>query len=269
MEYTSGGSSWRKAVRRAAGAFRGRSPQQRRRGWSLGVPLIGLAAGLLFTTSATTAAGTALREDKRPQLTQVIEKKQSETDALNQRVEKLRREVDAVTDQQAGTSGPIAEQLARGNSYRQTAGLTALHGPGLIVRLDDAPHLADGKDPDVASQDALVVHQQDMQAVVNALWAGGAEAMTIMDVRVITTTAIRWAGNTLLLDGRRYSPEFRIAAIGDPARMQAALDASSGVQAFRAAARDYGLGYKVTTEADIAAPAYQGSVELRYATVPE
>ncbi|HCT77796.1 MAG TPA: hypothetical protein DGT23_14635, partial [Micromonosporaceae bacterium] len=76
-------------------------------------------------------------------------------------------------------------------------------------------------------------------------------------------------GNTLLLHGRRYSPEFVIQAIGDPARLRATLDASPGVRAFDEAARIYGLGYSVTNEADIVAPAYRGSVDLRYAKVPE
>ena len=63
-----------------------------------------------------------------------------------------------------------------------------------------------------------------MQAVVNALWAGGAEAMTIMGVRVISTSAVRCVGNTLLLHGRVYSPPFVITAIGDPSAMQQALE---------------------------------------------
>jgi uncharacterized protein YlxW (UPF0749 family) len=231
--------------------------------------MIMLAAGLLFTTSATTAAGTALREDRLPEINQLLEKRQAQVDANTAHAEELRRQVDALTTQLAGGNGPIAEQMLRGESYRKASGFAAVHGPGLTVRLDDAKRLADGSFPDAASQDALVVHQQDVESVVNALWAGGAEAMTIMGRRVISTTAVRCVGNTLLLDGRRYSPEFVISAIGDQARMRAALSASPGVRDFEAAVRDYGLGYQVTDEKDIIAPAYQGSAELRHATVPK
>ena len=73
--------------------------------------------------------------------------------------------------------------------------------------------------------------------MVNALWAGGAEAMVIMDIRVISTSAVRCVGNTLLLHGRVFSPPFEIKAIGDPGRLRAALDADAGVRAFREAAR--------------------------------
>ena len=81
--------------------------------------------------------------------------------------------------------------------------------------------------------------------MVNALWAGGAEAMAIMEVRVISTSAVRCVGNTLLLDGQVYSPPFTVAAIGDPARLQKALDTAEGVRLFRDAADDFGLGYEV------------------------
>ena len=64
-----------------------------------------------------------------------------------------------------------------------------------------APAVGDGG-PNESDNDDLVVHQGDVQAVVNALWAGGAEAMSIMDVRVISTSAVRCVGNTLLLHGR-------------------------------------------------------------------
>jgi uncharacterized protein YlxW (UPF0749 family) len=105
--------------------------------------------------------------------------------------------------------------------------------------------------------------------VVNALWAGQAEAMTIMGERVISTSAVRCVGNTLLLHGKRYSPEFVIRAIGDPVKLRAALDASPAVGEFRDAVRNYGLGYSLTTEADIVAPAYSGPIDLRHAEVPE
>jgi uncharacterized protein YlxW (UPF0749 family) len=266
VEYTSSDSSWRVAVRRAALALR---PRRKDPGWSVGVPVIALLAGFLFTISARTAAGTVLREDRRLELNQLIDRKQADVDALTTEAEKLRAQVDAATNEAGQTDTPIAAQRARANTYLEAAGLTPLRGPGLTVRMDDSAKLANGADLSDASLDQYVIHQQDVEAVVNALWAGGAEAMTIMGVRVINTTAVRCVGNTLLLHGRRYSPVFVIQAIGDPARLRAALEASPGVRAFDEAARIYGLGYSVANEADILAPAYRGSVDLRYAKVPQ
>jgi uncharacterized protein YlxW (UPF0749 family) len=268
VEYTSSGSSWREAVRRGLSALRPR-PFKGRSGWSWGVPMIAIAAGFLFTLSANTAAGTVLREDRRLELGQLIDRKDRDVDALAAQAEALRAEVDAATSELAKTDDPIAQQRARAAAYEQAAGLTPLRGPGVTVRLDDSPKASDGSATSDAAQDQLVIHQQDVQAVVNALWAGGAEAITIMNVRVISTSAVRCVGNTLLLHGRRYSPEFVIQAIGDPARLRGALNSSPGVRAFDEAARIYGLTYSVADESNILAPAYRGSVDLRYAKVPE
>ncbi len=86
--------------------------------------------------------------------------------------------------------------------------------------------IAAGVDPN-----QLVVHQSDLQAVVNALWAGGAEAMSIAGQRVVATSAVRCVGNTLLLNGEVFSPPFRVEAIGPAKAMTAALGQSKGVQA--------------------------------------
>jgi uncharacterized protein YlxW (UPF0749 family) len=269
VEYTPGSSSWARALRRAVGALSPPRPFTRRRGWSIGVPVIAVAAGVLFTATATTANGTSLREDRRPELTQLIEDRREQVAEADQHAAQLRAEVERQTDQLAGPDLDVAGQRARGDSYRADAGLVAVHGPAITVRLDDAPRRADGSRPAGASNDDLVVHQQDVQAVVNALWAGGAEAMSIMGVRVISTSAVRCVGNTLLLHSRVYSPPFVVTAIGNQAVMRRALDASRGVQLFREAAADFGLGYQATDEKDVTVPAYDAANALRYAEVPK
>lgn len=269
MEYTSGGASWRDALRRAGAVLRPRRPESPRSGWRVGVPLIALAAGLLFTTTATTAGGTSLREDRRPELTQLIEKQRQRVLEAEDRAAALRERIAAQTNALAGSDAPIAAQQARADEIRQEAGFTALTGPGVTVELNDAPQLSEITLPDHASNDDLVVHQSDVQAVVNALWAGGAEAMSIMNVRVLSTTAVRCVGNTLLLHGRVYSPPFKITAIGDPVALQRALAAAEGVQKFKDAAVHFQLGYRETVEASVTVPAYDGSSSLRSAEVPE
>jgi uncharacterized protein YlxW (UPF0749 family) len=236
---------------------------RRPRGWSWLTPVVLLLAGLLFTTSATTAKGTDLRDDRRTELSGLIAERKREVADANARTSTLRHEIDDTSRGTAATDQRVADQRARGDAERVAAGLTALRGPGLTVRLDDAPRRADGSRPAGAHPDDLVVHQQDVQAVVNALWAGGAEAMTIMGVRVISTSAVRCVGNTLLLDGRVYSPPFVVTAIGDPDELQTALNASQGVRLFQEAALSFGLGYQVKTENDVVVPAYDGSIALR------
>lgn len=267
MEYTSGAASWQKVLRRIVAGLLPRRPRQRRPGWSIGVPLIAAAAGLLFTTTATTAGGTALREDRRPQLAQLIDDRREQVAASEARAAEIRAEVESQTEALAGTDQPIAEERARAAASREAAGFTALTGTGVIVELDDARRLGDQTLPEGASNDDLVVHQGDVQAVVNALWAGGAEAMSIMDIRVLTTSAVRCVGNTLLLHGRVYSPPFKIVAIGDPAALQQALADSEGVRLFKDAVDDYQLGYRETVST-VTVPAFEDSTALRAAKVP-
>ena len=99
--------------------------------------------------------------------------------------------------------------------------------------------------------------------MVNALWAGGAEAMMIMDQRVLTTSAVRCIGNTLLLQGRTYSPPFVVTAIGDAPAMSAALDVEPGVQLLLQYVDKYKLGYEVKVLDDpVELPAYDGPVRM-------
>ena len=105
------------------------------------------------------------------------------------------------------------------------AGTQAVAGPTVQVTLTDARNVPDVL-PDGISVDDYVVHQQDVQAVVNALWEGGAEAMMLMDQRVISTSAVRCVGNTLILQGRVYSPPYVITAIGNQTDLRASLDAA-------------------------------------------
>ncbi|WBB65687.1 DUF881 domain-containing protein [Micromonospora sp. WMMD812] len=264
MEYTSGAASWQKVLRRAVAGLLPRRARQRRAGWSIGVPLIAAAAGLLFTTTATTAGGTALREDRRPQLNQLIEERREQVAASEERAAALRQDVEERTTALGEQDGPIKAQQDRALATRQSAGFTALTGPGVTVELNDAPRR--DQLPEGVSNDDLVVHQGDVQAVVNALWAGGAEAMSIMNVRVLATSAVRCVGNTLLLHGRVYSPPFKIVAIGDPAAMQKALAESEGVRWFKDAVDHYQLGYRENAST-VTVPAFGDSTALRSAAV--
>ena len=269
MAYPTGAPSWRLVLRRALGGLSPRRRAQRVPGWSAGVPVIALAAGLLFTTSARTADGTALRDDRRPQLAQLIADKRVRLEARERTAAELRAEVDQDTAQLAEVDLPVKEARQRADVLRAPAGFTALHGPGITVILNDSPRRGTDLGPNAPDNDDLVVHQGDVQAVVNALWAGGAEAMSIMDVRVISTSAVRCVGNTLLLHGQVFSPPFKITAIGEPTAMHRALESAEGVQQFRDAVADFGLGYTETVERNVTVRAYDGSSDLRSARAAE
>jgi uncharacterized protein YlxW (UPF0749 family) len=235
------------------------------RRWRALVPAISLLAGVLFATSAETARGTDLRSGRRVELAQLIAAEERKVGDATSRVTRLQGEVDALEGQAATRDQRVAAVREATTPLEKGVGLAPLRGPGLTVILDDAPRGPGGTLPAGARPDDVIVHQQDVQAVVNALWAGGADGLAVMQQRLITTGAVRCVGNTLLLYGRTYSPPFRITAIGDSARLRAALERQPGVRLYRQAVRYFGLGYEVEDEREVTLPGYDGPLRLSFA----
>ncbi|HVE74614.1 MAG TPA: DUF881 domain-containing protein [Mycobacteriales bacterium] len=232
------------------------------------VALTALLAGLLFATSAATAQGTDLRAGRRLQLTELIAGERSAVERQERTAASLRARMSALSAGAAEEDSRVAQERARANALAAAAGLTAVTGPAVTVSLNDAPR-RDRGEPASDNPDDLVVHQQDVQSVVNALWAGGAEAMSIMGERVISTSAVRCVGNTLILHGRVYGPPFVVTAIGDPPRLRRSLDDDPGVRYFRTFVDRFGLGYRVRTQRATTLPAYDGPLELPHVDGPQ
>ncbi|MFC4054787.1 DUF881 domain-containing protein [Actinomadura syzygii] len=238
----------------------------RRPAWRSIIPVLTLLAGTLFAASASTARGTSLREQGRTRMTELIAAEQRRSRQERAEYRRLRHEVDGISRAAGRHDARVKRAQAEADALAARAGLTPLAGPGVGVSLDDAPQ--HGDPPRGARPDDLVVHQADVQAVVNALWAGGARGLQIMDQRVISTSAVRCVGNTLILQGVVYSPPFRITAVGDPGRLRAALGASHEIAVYRKYVRAYGLGYAVRTVERATLPPYTGNVTMKHATVP-
>jgi uncharacterized protein YlxW (UPF0749 family) len=236
----------------------------RTRAGTVGVTIVLVAAGLLFTTSAATARGTQLRSE-RADLADLIAAEDLRVQAQAARVAALDRQVAQEAAANSANSKAIQRLEERAATVINAAGLKPVSGPGLTVTLDDAPR--DVPVPAEAGPDDLVVHQQDVQAVVNALWAGGAEAMMLQDQRVISTSAVRCVGNTLILQGRVYSPPYTITAIGDVQRMTDSLDSSPQIAYYLQYVASLRLGWSVKPAARLDLPAYAGSLTLSHARV--
>lgn len=240
-------------------------PRKRYRAWALLLPVIGLLAGALFSASKDTARGTDLRSSAL-ELPSLIRDHNIVGQQRVREVARLNSEVEALSRAAAPSNERLSALQNEAEALTGPSGTLAVHGPSIAVTLDDSK-LPREKLPANMPLDSLIVHQQDLQGVVNALWRGGAEAMMLMDQRVISTSAVRCVGNTLILQGRVYSPPYTIRAIGDLDRLQAALDREPAVQIYRDYVDAVGLGYEVTTQRDAVFPAYSGAVGLQYAKV--
>ncbi|MBL1096220.1 DUF881 domain-containing protein [Streptomyces coffeae] len=222
-------------------------------------------AGLIFWTSFNTAQGTNIRSDESMlRLSDLIQERSRKNHTLDDSAARMRSEVDALARRGDGSTSAERRKLTE---LEETAGTRKLTGPALTVTLTDAPPNATALIPGVPEPQPndLVIHQQDLQAVVNALWQGGAKGIMVMDQRLIATSAVRCVGNTLILQGRVYSPPYKITAVGDRGKLRTALAASPAIQNYRSYVDAYGLGWKVDQHDTVTLPGYSGTVDLHQA----
>jgi uncharacterized protein YlxW (UPF0749 family) len=222
-------------------------------------------AGLIFFTSFDTARGTDIRQDgSLLKLSDLIQQRSRKNKGLDESNATLRDSVESLAESDDGSTRAEDEKLGR---LEKSAGTRKLTGRAVTVTLNDAPPDATAKLPGYPEPqpDYLVIHQQDLQAVVNALWQGGAQGIKVMDQRLISTSAVRCVGNTLILQGRVYSPPYKITAVGDPDRLKRALAASKAIQTYMVYVNVYGLGWNVTDDGTVTLPGYSGTVDLHYA----
>jgi uncharacterized protein YlxW (UPF0749 family) len=249
----------------AAGVARRRS---RRRGQLLTAAVLavaGLLAGITYHQSAAAAPG---RAQVREALVRDVRDQTAANDDLAAQLAGLRDEVDRARARQLQATAVGQDLLGRLDRAEQAAAVTAVHGPGLLVTLADAPPAADS-DPvgggTASSDHAGDVQDRDLQQVVNALWAAGAEAVSLNGRRLGPTSAIRFAGQAVLVDLHPVTSPYEISAVGDRDAMATAFLNSPEVGFLGVVSETTGLRFEYTREDDLRLPA--GNVpELRSAT---
>jgi uncharacterized protein YlxW (UPF0749 family) len=135
-----------------------------------------------------------------------------------------------------------------------------------VVTLSDAPD--EVYDAATGDKNLLVVHQQDIQAVVNAMWRGGATAVVLEGQRVVTTTGIKCEGSSVVIQGVPYPQPYVIEAVGDVGDLTSSLADDDFLQIYREQSEDPSIdvGWDLAIKDEITAPAYDGLLDLSYAT---
>lgn len=233
------------------GAF---TPRRWQKGAS--VLVVTLASGLLFGLSASNARDNA---DHDGDLVSLVRQRQTIVASLEDQMSGVQAQVSRHLEQEVGGLEETLNQR-RGLTYAPVS------GPGVTVTLNDAPP---GPLPENAKPDDLVIHQQDIEDVMNALWSGGAEAMTVQDVRITSRTVVRCIGNVILIDGTSFSPPYRISAIGDPLALREAVNVNPQIINYKAYVALYGLGWKFETNDHLDLPAATPDAAVKYAQVME
>jgi uncharacterized protein YlxW (UPF0749 family) len=222
-----------------------------------------LLCGALFVVSAASSDGTDLRPGRYTDLASLVKSESDQYAALRAEVEDLDAEVARLSA--ALSDRDVNRYHRRIAELEGPAGLQPRTGPGVTVTLSDAPEDVINSTTD--SVNLLLVHQQDIQAVVNALWQGGATAVTIAGQRIVSTTGIKCEGNAVLLQGVPYPQPYVISAVGDQGDLLTALEDDEYLQTYRAQAADpdISVGWDLQLEDSVTAPAYDGLRDLSFA----
>jgi uncharacterized protein YlxW (UPF0749 family) len=234
-------------------------PPRSRRWGRVVVALTMAVAGLLVAVTYDQAAASVQgRDEVRAALVDDIRTDSSVTDDLAAQLESLRADVTRTRDDLLAASAVgqrARDALARAE---ESAGAVPVSGPGLLVTLANADPSAD-EDPvggGTAEEDPREqVQDGDLQLVVNALWAAGAEAISINGQRLGPTTAIRFAGEAVLVDFRPVTNPYEISAIGDPDSLSAEFLASPEVGALAVISQTFGLRFEYAEEERLSLPA--------------
>jgi uncharacterized protein YlxW (UPF0749 family) len=245
--------------RRAVRIF---SPQV---GWALSMAaalgVIGFVAAAQWNSSVSREAFTTSAQQVLAQ--QVLELESEQRD-LRQQIADAQAEVQRFQEESTSSSATLAAISASLDQARLAAGLTAVHGPGVIVEITDSNRVV----PPGENPSSFLVLVDDLRDIVAALWASGAEAITINGERLVATSSIYGVGASVLVNTSFLPAPYRIEAIGS----DGLIDRFQADPAFtgRVAQRItfYGLEFAVAAAADLQLPAFVGTTRFRWG-VPE
>ncbi|GHB87615.1 uncharacterized protein YlxW (UPF0749 family) [Streptomyces umbrinus] len=221
---------------------------------------LGLAAGLVLAALVVTVGAAQARiaapvvAKEREELIDRIDRETSAADKLEGSIDKLRDDVSArqreALKKHGGDQGELVGILA---------GAVEVHGPGVKLVVDDAKEADQGGDGDAREtsgfSDTGRVRDRDMQRVVNGLWESGAEAISINGQRLTALSAIRAAGDAILVDNKPLVPPYTVLAVGDGERLSTAFQNSGDGQYLDALRKNFHIRTGISVEDDVRLPA--------------
>ncbi len=228
--------------------------------WHLSLTLVFVLLGFLLATAFSTQQRLADRPGPRKDnLIQFIRKQRREQVKLGNQLSEVREELGTLGSELADSEGALAVYGRRLERLRAAAGLVPVSGPGVEVILGDAQRIPAGVDPD-----SFLIHDYDVQMVVNALWRGGAEEISINRERLTVTTGVRSAGTTILINSRPQGAPYVIKAIGDPDALKKALvDDADAAMLVGEYSQQFGLKAEVRAVDKVRLPAFTGSISIK------
>ncbi|GAB4069624.1 DUF881 domain-containing protein [Angustibacter speluncae] len=247
----------------AADARAGLPVVRRRRRVPLTVAL-SLVAGLVLVTGVVQLRAPGA-DDTGAELREQVTARTDEVASREEAIVALTDEVAALRDARlAGADDDLLEQVA---TLEAVTGARSVTGPGAVYTLDNSLQYKNPPPGDTRPQQEIDlgrVYDVDLQQVTNGLWAAGAEAISVNGQRLTATSAIRGAGEAILVDLRPLAPPYEVQAIGDPARLQTAFATSAAGRYLSSLEQNHGIQVTVRGADELTLPA-AGRLGLRYA----
>lgn len=222
---------------------------------------LGLAVGLVLAALVVTVGAAQARvaapvvAKEREELVDRVEKETHAADELEETVDKLRADVNA-RQREALKSGGHGE---RADLVSVLSGAVEVRGPGVKLVVDDAKEAGSAAGGDARGSsgfsDTGRVRDRDMQRVVNGLWESGAEAVSINGQRLTALSAIRAAGDAILVDNRPLVPPYTVLAVGDGERLSRAFQDSADGLYLNALQENFGIRTNISVQEDLRLPA--------------
>ncbi|WP_369269764.1 DUF881 domain-containing protein [Streptomyces sp. R11] len=222
---------------------------------------LGLAAGLVLAALVVTVGAAQARvaapvvAKEREELVDRIDRETSAADQLEETVDKLRDDVSARQREALKSTGDSDQ----GELVGILAGAVEVHGPGVKLIVNDAKETVSGGDGDPRAtsgfSDTGRVRDRDMQRVVNGLWESGAEAISINGQRLTALSAIRAAGDAILVDNKPLVPPYTVLAVGDGERLSTRFQDSADGLYLHALQENFGIRTGISVQDDLRLPA--------------
>jgi uncharacterized protein YlxW (UPF0749 family) len=225
------------------------------------VAAVALATGFVLTSQVRTQLLTPSNQVARYQaLLHSVQDLEATNAAERSQIAALRSQIDVLENDAASRSAATHALQNKVGDLRSHAGLTAMHGPGVEVDLSNGI-----PGPDSGGQPGYLVNYQDVQDLVNLLFAQGAEGVAVNGRRITPLSAYSGSAGQVIIDqGPPLSSPLKIVAVGDRNRMEAALDDSSALPDIRARQVQFELHLKFMGAPDLQLPAYDSSLQASY-----
>lgn len=227
--------------------------------WHVSLTLVFILLGFLLATAFSTQQRLEDRPGTRKDnLIQFIRKQRREQKRLGAQLTEVREELGYIDAERADSEGVLAAHSQELERLRSRAGLVPVTGPGLELTVGDAQRIP----PDV-NPDSFLIHDYDLQMIVNALWRGGAEALAVNGERFVASTGIRSAGSIILINSRPQPGPYRVRAIGDAEGLVLALKQDNyAAMLLGESAAQFGLQIDTRPQEKMTLPGYTGGVKL-------